>query len=191
MEVESLLRGDFVPFSCNYLDSGCQREGAVDSFSYKTHEVLSAKDQMKDHNNCKMNALADEEFLYDIQGKNANFWNATSPLLYDSFLNTEYDITWKSSGSADSFGINNYNMQDFLSHLPKRGPEKSIDRYHVLDSYAQYLKHQTMEDLHFLTSRESKYSAFGRNSDSPSSQYSWSYLIAEDARDSLRSLSEA
>ncbi|GAB4851464.1 hypothetical protein Ancab_030866 [Ancistrocladus abbreviatus] len=99
---ESTVQGNNVLFDCNYIDSGCQGRGLLNSFSCRKPELLSIEDQLElGGKNCKTND--DAQILHDTRGENDTFWDATSSFLNDNFPIEDYDITWKSGGSADIF----------------------------------------------------------------------------------------
>ncbi|KAL9251919.1 hypothetical protein AKJ16_DCAP10052 [Drosera capensis] len=175
IEMEPFSRGDCLPFSCNFMDSGRKTGCLLNKSGGRKREMSGVMDQMGCRS-YKKSAYGGTDAFNDVQGKYSDFWDGSSSLLHDRFLD-EDDTAWKHAGLNDGTRMKIKNLPELMleaSHLPKRYPRKATVTFDSLDPSAQYEKHESRQDFGFGTLDDS-------------SVYPWSCLMAKNERDSLNS----
>ncbi|KAL9250676.1 hypothetical protein AKJ16_DCAP03047 [Drosera capensis] len=154
IEMEAFSRGDCLPFSCNFMDSGRTAGCLLDKSRGRKREMSGVMDQLGCKSYKKSAYGATDVFNFnDVQGKYTDFVNGSSSLLHDRFLD-EDDTAWKHASLNDGTRTKIKNVPELMleaSHLPKRYSRKATVTFDSLDSSFQYEKHESRQDFGFAT----------------------------------------
>ncbi|CAK9139873.1 unnamed protein product [Ilex paraguariensis] len=154
------------------------------------------------HSNLK-NTYGDEEIFCNSENINENLCNASSSFLDDNVLDEEYSLSWKKwsfqldAGPSDYMNIGIDESPDLVFGHPhvenKRAGTKAGCRFNILESPAPYSKHQVSKSDHNFIITDGPWSPTVRRTfdvGDVTNQPAWSCFVTEEARESMRSLSE-